>query len=459
MPYYKISYSYDVQGNNHRVSAYAQDQWSAGNLTLNLGLRMDHIRGYSPVLKQDVYKPKNAWGPRVGIAYDMTGSGTSVLKGFWGRYYEGAASGFYSSATPGISDYVTTDINPDGSLGASYIDPAVVYGISTDIKHPRTDELNVAWETQINKDMRFTATGVYRTGGNFLNNVLQDALWQPVTLDNAFTGSTFTGYAWANRDESNTSYYIRNTKGFQYLDTNGNVIGTADPKRNYKALILVLNRSLKQRLGFQLSYVLSKSDGTVDNSGWSAYLSGQLWSTPNTALINSDGELTNSRRHEFKFYVTYLIPRIDVMISPQYTGTSGRPYQPVLSVQLEGPQPALLEPAVDQPRAARQRGERLLQQHRPPRREVLPGGWRAPVRGLCRHPQRVQHRVDHGGEHALPVHHHQRQPGALSGAHRISRAHVRPPSAVAGRSRLEWSSPRAARRAPRISGQGSGGRG
>jgi len=258
----------------------------------------------------------------------MTGSGTSVIKGFWGRYYEGAASGFYSSATPGISDYVTTVINPDGSLGDSYIDPAVVYGISTDIKHPRTDELNVAWETQINKDMRFTATGVYRTGGNFLNNVIRDALWQPVTLDNAFTGSTFTGYAWANRDESNTSYYIRNTKGFEYLDTNGNVIGTADPKRNYKALILVLNRSLKQRLGFQLSYVLSKSDGTVDNSGWSAYLSGQLWATPNTALINSDGELTNSRRHEFKFYVTYLIPKIDVMISPQYTGTSGRPYQP-----------------------------------------------------------------------------------------------------------------------------------
>jgi len=328
VPYYKTSYSYDVQGDNHRVSAYAQDQWSVGNLTLNVGLRMDHIRGYSPVLKEDVYVPKNAWGPRVGVAYDMTGSGTSVVKGFWGRYYEGTASGFYSQATPGISDWVQYPINPDGSLGEPYIDPAVVYGISTDIKHPRTDELNVAWETQLNRDMRFTVTGVYRTGGNFINSVIRDAVWAPVTLDNAFTGSTFTGYAWANRDESNTSYFIRNTKGYQYVDTSGNVIGAADPKRTYKALMFVANRSLKQRLGFQLSYVLSKAEGTVDNSGWSAYLSGTPWTTPNTALINSDGELTNSRRHEFKFYVTYVIPKIDVMVSPQYTGTSGRPYTP-----------------------------------------------------------------------------------------------------------------------------------
>jgi hypothetical protein len=333
VPYYQISYSYDVQGNNHRVSAYAQDQWNVGRLTLNLGLRLDHIRGYSPVLAKDVYIPKDAWGPRVGAAYDVMGTGMTVVKAFWGRYYEGAASLFFSQATPGISDYVTWPINPDGSLGEPTIDPGIVYGISPDIRHPRTDEFNVAWETQITKDMRVTATGVYRKGGTFINNVIKDALWQPVTLDNAFTGSTFTGYSWANRDESNTSYYIRNPDGFQYVDVDGNIVGTAAPSRTYKALMLVLNRSLKQRLGFQVSYVLSKAEGTLDNgdsdigSTWN-YLSGTAWDSPNTALINTFGELTNSRRHEIKAYLTYLIPRVEVMISPQYYGYSGRPYAP-----------------------------------------------------------------------------------------------------------------------------------
>ena len=65
---YRVSHGYDVQGDNRRTSAYAQDQWSAGRATLNIGLRLDHIRGYSPVLKENVYTPNTAWGPRVGLA-------------------------------------------------------------------------------------------------------------------------------------------------------------------------------------------------------------------------------------------------------------------------------------------------------------------------------------------------------------------------------------------------------
>ncbi len=46
------------------------------------------------------------------------------------------------------------------------------------------------------------------------------------------------------------------------------------------------------------------------------------------AITNAKGELTNSRRHEFKAYFTYLVPRIDVMLGGNYTGLSGRPYTP-----------------------------------------------------------------------------------------------------------------------------------
>ena len=52
-----------------------------------------------------------AWGPRLGAAYDLTGKGTTVLKGFWGRYFEGPATGFfYQAAPPGIQDYVWTPV-------------------------------------------------------------------------------------------------------------------------------------------------------------------------------------------------------------------------------------------------------------------------------------------------------------------------------------------------------------
>ena len=326
---YRVSYGYDVQGDNRRTSLYAQDQWNAGRATLNIGLRMDRIRGYSPVLDETVYTPKTAWGPRIGLSYDLTGKGTTAIKGFWGRYYEGAASGFFTSATPGIQDYLSTEILPDGSLGEPQnLAPAQVYGIADDIKHPRTDDMNVSFETQFWGGNRFTATGMWRFGGNFLNHVIADARFAPVTLDNELTGETFTGYAWANPDVSDQSFQIRNTKGFQYLDEDGNVIGTADPERKYQALMLLLSNQLRNQLGYQISYVLSKSEGNVDNTGFGTHLGGTGWFSPNTALINSYGELTNSRRHEFKAYFTYQVPRIDVMVGGNYTGMSGRPYHP-----------------------------------------------------------------------------------------------------------------------------------
>jgi hypothetical protein len=207
-----------------------------------------------------------------------------------------------------------------------------VYGISSDINHPRTDEFNVSYEQQLMHGMRFTATGIYRKGGDFLNNVLTDARWAPKEFNNPLTGQPFTAWFWANQAESNTSFNIQNTSGFQYLDTNGNVIGTANPRRNYKGLMLVLTNGLKGQIGYQLSYVLSKAEGNVNNSGSGAQLGNSLWEGPSTALLNSYGELTYSRRHEIKAFVTYQIPRVDVMVAGIYNGYSGINYTPFLQL-------------------------------------------------------------------------------------------------------------------------------
>ena len=164
-----------------------------GRLTLNLGLRMDYIRGYSPVLKETVYTPHTAWGPRLGAAVDITGNGTTVLRGFWGRYFEGTASGFFTQATPGLQDYTSTEILANGQLGATEVlVPAQVYNINTDINHPRTDEISVAWEQQLFGSMRLVATGIWRTTSDFINNVVEGALWRPMAATNPLTNQPYT---------------------------------------------------------------------------------------------------------------------------------------------------------------------------------------------------------------------------------------------------------------------------
>jgi hypothetical protein len=332
-PSYRISYGYDVQGDNHRFSTFAQDQWSVGRLTLNLGLRLDHIRGYSPVLKKDVYTPANAWGPRVGAAFDLTGKGTTVLKGFWGKYFEGTASAFYTQATPGLQDYTSTEILSNGSLGSPDIKtPAVIYGIDSNIKHPEITEFNVAFEQQFTKNVRFTATAIWRDTTNFVNNVIDGAQWTAIQQTNALTKQPYTAYKWANSSTTSSDFLIRNVAGYQYRAPGGTVIGTADPTRTYKGLMMVLTRSLRNRWGYQLSYVLSKAEGSVDNSGFGAWLQGSGWASPNTGLINNFGELTNSRRHEIKAYFDYQIPVAEVMLSAIYNGLSGRPFTPYVQL-------------------------------------------------------------------------------------------------------------------------------
>ena len=74
----------------------------------------------------------------------------------------------------------------------------------------------------------------------------------------------------------------------RYVGADGSVVGTLDPRRTYKGLMLVLTNSLRGRFGYQFSYVLSKAEGNVDNSGSGAYFSGSPFTSPNTSLIAAD---------------------------------------------------------------------------------------------------------------------------------------------------------------------------
>ena len=70
----------DYEQDDWRVNTYAQDKWQINSkLTLNLGVRYDH---------QDIVpQTKYAFAPRLGVAYDPTGTGTTVIRAGAGKYY------------------------------------------------------------------------------------------------------------------------------------------------------------------------------------------------------------------------------------------------------------------------------------------------------------------------------------------------------------------------------------
>jgi hypothetical protein len=117
---------------DQRYAAYLQDRWSPSDrVTVTGGLRWDHQRPFykdgkrDPIIK-DVYQgspifatqttpgrdifTRDSVAPRVGVSYDLTGKGRTVLKGFYGRFYYNYADQF-SSLNPGSANYKTYKFN------------------------------------------------------------------------------------------------------------------------------------------------------------------------------------------------------------------------------------------------------------------------------------------------------------------------------------------------------------
>ena len=86
---------------NDFTQFFAQDQWTAGRLTLQGGIRFEYISSFYPeaVIGQDVFVPQTLVfpaqdagvgpkdiNPRVGVAYDLFGNGKTAFKFSLGRY-------------------------------------------------------------------------------------------------------------------------------------------------------------------------------------------------------------------------------------------------------------------------------------------------------------------------------------------------------------------------------------
>src|SRR5262249_45938948 len=70
-----------------RYSAFLQDKWTIiPALTLSAGIRWDQedIKDYTGTT---VFTLKNEWQPRVGLAWDVIGDGSSKLSASYGRFY------------------------------------------------------------------------------------------------------------------------------------------------------------------------------------------------------------------------------------------------------------------------------------------------------------------------------------------------------------------------------------
>ncbi len=324
VPYYAYMWDgYLRDSINSRFAGFAQDSWQVTNrLTINPGIRVDHNRGFSKTADDTVFKT-TSWGPRIGFAFDVMGTGRTVLKGHWGRYYDGAKSSYYDLLTPSNPWYVSY-LDPSANVVAGPYQITAggsVHTMDPDIKHPRMDQAIFGVQHELFANFSVGVTGIYRRNENFIDDVLTDTSgWSPVTRPDPGPdgitgngddpGTTLTFYR-QNSDPDDNRFLVTNPDGAY---------------RQYRGVEFTAEKRFADRWMMQASWVVSKIEGNYNNTG--NFGNSSEYDNPNLDARFQpfrDGRLTNDNTHIGKILGMVRGP-FGVVASTAFFYTSGQTF-------------------------------------------------------------------------------------------------------------------------------------
>jgi outer membrane receptor for ferrienterochelin and colicin len=219
------------------VSAYVQDVWQpVPRLTLRPGLRLDTASLNNDV-GDTVFETANL-GPRIGVAYDLTGDGRTRAHGYYGRFYDVgwlAVSDILASGGSGYSFYYWDDATNDWSTepaGSS----ADAFLAHDDLQSPHSDEFDIGITRDVGGGWAVGITGVYEETNNIWEDDDVNLIWND-------DGTDVIGY----RNGVNESIYRLRTPDEVF--------------NKYTSLELTANRQFTERWGMLASYTWSRTYG------------------------------------------------------------------------------------------------------------------------------------------------------------------------------------------------------
>ncbi|MBI3653898.1 MAG: TonB-dependent receptor [Acidobacteria bacterium] len=305
--------------NSH--TAYVQDsyRWSK-NLTLNLGVRYDYFgvigekhglfSNFAPktglrMVDRLYDRDLNNFSPRLGLAWDMTGKGKTVVRAGWGLFYDAFSQDFFvgqlpfNTFNPGpaynpigpaaiLFSFSTVDTIKRGvPIFTNYAD-SDVFAVDQKVRTPYVQNYNLNVQHQLNKNLLLQVGYVGSLGAKLfryrdINQPVNPAASSARPFDNgpfAPSGGTF--------------FYVN------YLESTSNSI--------YNALQSSLSLSNWHGFSSQINYTWSHS---IDNAS-----DGQDYVANATQPDNSyrtDQERANSNfdgRHRFVWTFSYELPSL-----------------------------------------------------------------------------------------------------------------------------------------------------
>ena len=317
-------------------SFYVQDTWTLKRrLTLNLGLRYDHFVTYYPAQKTDpnetfpqLFPPNtyaasgnlvdwNTVSPRIGIAFDPTGKGDSVVRFSFGRYYIMQGTGLAETANPvGLAGqyYSWNDTNGDGIPQQSeWLSPKNLVNafggtttqINSHMSRPYSEQISASYEKQIWRDLRLGAAYYYRTKKNLFgleNSAVQTSDYVPVTtirgqpIVNPITNQPMTLFSFQPADPNKFGKFNFLVTNIPQLDDNA-----------YHAVEFTAVKRLSHKWQVLGGFTIQRQKG-VFSRGYSDQAYSDNFTDPNNDINRRNNYLNFDATYVFKVDSTYELP-------------------------------------------------------------------------------------------------------------------------------------------------------
>lgn len=370
-------------GITSRIGGFVQDSFTIKRLTINAGVRLDHLKAWSPgrtkgaasdpvalAIGETYFKPiyginpydeisyatwDNAFpygvfvSPRIGLTYDVFGNHKTALKASFSHQAEPFPTGTFSSMYPltwrsftfnwwdlnnnGLPDPPPVDQYEEayGETPLAMISDAYLKSIDPNVKVPYVNEFNVGLEHELVKDLEVGVHYIYRKRGNILGSVL----WDEQTGRYWYTHerapewwipfkTVIPAYGIFPAKEV-TLYFLSNDAPEQFYRL------TNVPEARWKYRSWEFNFNKRMSNGWQLggSVNFSKNTGNYP-VGYQSSFSFYNLNNANS-FVNSYGELPYSRPVIIKLYGTFNLP-YQIMFSFIFQHIDGSPWGRTVTV-------------------------------------------------------------------------------------------------------------------------------
>jgi hypothetical protein len=308
-------------GNITSVSAlnvaalFLNDTWNMGRLTINGGMRFDRYSGWLPEQEQlafalgpvsldaktfpetDLYT-WNLFAPRIGVIFDLTGDGRTVVKGNYGFFWHNPGVGPGDNANPNTSTkqvtYTWNDRNGDrrwqpgeeGNVTSRALEGSIQ--LDPNFKAPYSHEALFWFERQFTDTLGFRTGFVYKTEDDLFRT------HQPYRVDGYTVPYNYVDIGLDGRrntgdDRTLTFYGLPSSQASQFPATS--VVMNVDQFSRAKTFEMAMTKRYGNRwsasIGGAHTWITDFPNGFPDNPNEPGALDRSLWNLKATANFDA----------------------------------------------------------------------------------------------------------------------------------------------------------------------------